>query len=194
MTRRAAGLLLLVAGALAAAVTAGARRGPKEGGGSANRDAAVAVEGRLTAGAAEAVRRAAGGPYALLLVLDRRDLLSCEDVGRQLRALQRTTGRDLPLLLASRPEDASDLVVAIRREKVRIAAIVPVSSTRVLENHRPIQAPALLVVLPSGAARGITHPVRSPNVRTLSWAEEIKPLLKEVSAGLTSRRSARSTP
>ncbi|HET7232903.1 MAG TPA: hypothetical protein VFJ16_23040 [Longimicrobium sp.] len=145
--------------------------GSKPGGSST-----VSLHGTLTSRAyahAEAVSR---GADAIVIVLRDRDRRACEDLGRQLRELQREAG---PRMLAMVTTDsaASEMYVRyLRREHVR-ATVVVLSPDSVLEGYPGLPTPAVLV-RHGTSANGVAHPVRFPNLRLISFAAELRPLLR----------------
>ncbi|HEX8319648.1 hypothetical protein [Longimicrobium sp.] len=134
--------------------------------------ATIAVQGALTTGAASATAASMPRGMGLLVVLRRADILTCEDLGRQLRELE-SRGGGLPLVVMADTGAAEELRAFVRRERVK-AAVVEVETRQVLNDTPALFTPAVLVVRDGGArVAGIVHPKRFSNARVRSFADEL---------------------
>ncbi|HET7459727.1 MAG TPA: hypothetical protein VFJ82_00710 [Longimicrobium sp.] len=183
--KRGAGWLLLacmLGGALAWRQTESARvRRPGTAAGQnaapagLSDSASVWVNGRLTPAADRGVREIASNADAVLIVLRDRDRRVCEDLGRQLRELLRQTGAGTPAIVLVDSASADAYRTYLHREHVR-ASLMVIAPDDVLTAHPWVPTPAVLI-RHGGAAVGVAHPIRFPNLRLWSFATELKPLL-----------------
>jgi hypothetical protein len=136
---------------------------------------AVPLDGKLSAQALNLFRlRLHSSDSAMLAVLRATDCFTCEDLGRQLRELQRAAGNSVPLLVATEVGDSSRVAVWLTRERVRAAGIASLDLRALLVGHPDLITPAALVFDGEGAVlRGVAHPRRSKNIRLRSFAEEL---------------------
>lgn len=122
--------------------------------------------------------RAAGGadaPQRTLVLLGAGDHRSCEDLGRQLRELERRAGDDAPLAVWTVSADAEDVREFLRRQHVN-AAVLHTDSLPPLGSGK-LATPAVLRVRTSdGWGEGVAHTKRFPNLRTRSFADELNEL------------------
>lgn len=140
--------------------------------------ATVEIRGTLAEPLREQVAAAAGGRKAALLVVSGRDSQKCEDLGRQLRELQRSAP-DLALVIATDSASVSQLALFARRERLRVAAVLAVEPSAVIDDQPHLSTPAMLVVPAVGAAvAGVGHSLRFSNARVRSFAAELQPLLQ----------------
>lgn len=141
--------------------------------------ATVSVRGSLTPQARERLAAVAGTRKVALVVLTASDSRKCEDLGRQLRELERSTEVGLPLVIATEPEALEELRGFVRRERVRVHAIVPLATHEVIEGMRSVPSPAVLVPAKEDAqVEGVGHPLRFANARVRSFAAELAPLVQ----------------
>jgi|GEM_PF-1581500 len=121
---------------------------------------------------AEATRAGWGG-YTVALVRS-ADWRSCEDLGRQLRELQRVIPANSVMLVWTESDDLQAVRRRLRREKIRARVAAVSSLDRIFAAPQPIATPAVLRVSPDGAhAWGVAHTRRFPNVRQRSFAYEL---------------------
>ncbi len=118
-----------------------------------------------------------GRVVALLRAADWR---ACEDLGRQLRELQRHLAPDSVLLVWTEPDDVPLVEYRLKRERIEAAVFAGPALDSVFSTSRRLPTPAVIVVSGDGArAHGITHTRRIPGVRTRSFAEEL-PLVRQL--------------
>ena len=140
------------------------------------------LRGELSPAASSLLAPHPAGPDGVRVValLRAADWRSCEDLGRQLRELQRHLPSDSALLVWTEPDDV--LLMERRLKRERIAAVVSAGPAldSVFATTRGLPTPAVIVVSEDGArAEGIAHTRRMPNVRTRSFAEEL-PLIRQL--------------
>jgi hypothetical protein len=128
---------------------------------------------RFTGRVAASVRPLLSGDTTLAVVLRSKDVKSCEDLGRQLRHLRRVApGRSIVVWTEAGGVD--DVRRFLRRERVSDVRVSAVELAAVLEHRAAFATPAALVILDDGrVVQGIAHPVRFPNMRLRSFAEEL---------------------
>lgn len=134
------------------------------------------VAGRLDSRGLAAVRaRSAPGRQVVLLFVRDGDVGTCEDLGRQARALQRWASTSRAEFLVWAHVDGDGRVQSfLERERIPGAAVFLADSAPRLEDGRVSNTPAaFLVDTGTGEVRGVAHPERVPNVRQRSFAEEL---------------------
>jgi hypothetical protein len=134
------------------------------------------LEGPLSTTARQRLGPGAGSGRAVLILLHARDWRSCEDLGRQLREMLRVTAPGYRVLALVDPAAAGEYRTWMRREHVT-AEIVASPPDSVFARPGPVPTPAVLVTHDGRTARGVGHPVRFPNMRIRSFAEELDSLL-----------------
>ena len=114
------------------------------------------------------------GTAATLLVLDSVSVFTCEDLGRQLRELQRTAvARGQPTLVATPRRDSLVVSVWLARERITVTAQLSVGDSLTV-GDAPVGAPAVLLTDSAHhVTAGIMHTLRVNNTRTLSFAYEL---------------------
>jgi hypothetical protein len=118
-----------------------------------------------------------GRVVALLRAADWR---SCEDLGRQLRELQRHLAPDSVLHVWTEPDDVPRVKHRLRRERIAAAVSAGPALDSIFSAGRGLATPAVIVVSGDGArADGIAHTRRIPGVRARSFAEEL-PLVRQL--------------
>jgi|tagenome__1003787_1003787.scaffolds.fasta_scaffold20989381_3 hypothetical protein len=144
--------------------------------------ATVSVRGRLGPLAHEWVRVHGRGGRALIVVLRGHDVAVCEDLGHQLREVLRAAGSGVAAIaVVDREEDVAGF---LRREHLHFAIGI-LSPDSVLDGGRTLVTPAVLVTRDGALAEGTAHPVRFANLRAISFAAELKPLLTGLAAPRT---------
>ena len=139
--------------------------------------ATVRLSGRLAAPAAAALREASAGDTALVLLVERRDLATCEDLGRQLRELRRHWGPDRKIVVWGEADDPEAVRDYLKRERIAGTEVQPLPVSRVMEGRTRIPTPAVLVATAGGVVvEGVAHPYRFKNVRLRSWSQELRTL------------------
>jgi hypothetical protein len=124
---------------------------------------------------------------SVVVVVAGRDLVGCEDLGRQMRRLRRAMGSGRPLLVWTELGSAGKVERFFRRERVPHVVVRETDIRRVL-HAVPVVTPAALLVRADGEViQGISHPKRFPNMRLRSFAEELTLLT-------SSSRSSRHLP
>lgn len=192
---RAAARLVAVAGALAAVLFLGrtasltraapgaAAPPPVE---TFDYDAAlVRFTGQLSEAATRELRGLdlAGGDTALVLVITEQDVLTCEDLGRQIRELRRAYGADRPIAVWADSAGSGLLRSFLRRERIARATVGTVPPSAVLSDGTGLWTPAAILATPDGRiVEGVSHTRRSPNVRLQSFAQELTPLSRASAA------------
>jgi hypothetical protein len=115
----------------------------------------------------------------VVALLRAADWRFCEDLGRQLRELQRHLAPDSVLLVWTEPDDVALMEYRLKRERIAAAVSAGPALDSVFSTSRRLPTPAVIVVSGDGArAHGITHTRRIPGVRTRSFAEEL-PLARQ---------------
>jgi hypothetical protein len=112
----------------------------------------------------------------VLVVLRGSDTETCEDLGRQLRDLDRAVSRAAaaPLTIVVDAEGEEGLRRFLRRERLPGMAIVLGQPGRFLADGRNVGTPAAMIVDTTGAIiSGVSHPTRFSNLRRNSFAEEL---------------------
>jgi hypothetical protein len=139
--------------------------------------ATVMIRGSLSAPARERIAAASGARRVALLVVRGPDSGKCEDLGRQLRELQRSAP-ELPLLIATDSASVEQVTTFARRERLRVRAVLPVAPSAVVEGRVSLPSPTVLLVPAAGGdVAGVGHPLRFSNTRVRSFAAELQPLL-----------------
>jgi hypothetical protein len=116
----------------------------------------------------------------VVALLRAADWRFCEDLGRQLRELQRHLAPDSVLLVWTEPDDVALMEYRLKRERIAAAVSAGPALDSVFYTTRRLPTPAVIVVSGDGArADGITHTRRIPGVRTRSFAEEL-PLVRQL--------------
>jgi hypothetical protein len=109
------------------------------------------------------------------VVLRGRDLLVCEDLGRQLREFGSAAGADMPMVVWADTRGAARVNAFLAREHVRFAQLDSIDVDGVLDSGAKISTPAVLLASRiDGEASGIAHSRRFPNVRLRSFAQELE--------------------
>lgn len=134
------------------------------------------ISGTLSASSRARIAAHLRSGHAVLIVLRSRDRKSCEDMGRQFRALLRAAGPGYPAVALVEPDAKDGYRTWMRREHVPVE-VVPFSPDSMFTPTASLPTPAVLVTRDGRTARGVGHPVRFPNLRTRSFAEELAPLL-----------------
>ncbi|HKP76449.1 MAG TPA: hypothetical protein VJT67_13055 [Longimicrobiaceae bacterium] len=139
------------------------------------------VRGHLGASAAAWASRHGQHGAVMFAVLRQHDVTVCEDLGHQLRDLQRVNRRHLPVVAVVEPAASDEISAFLRREHLHypVERLAPDS---VLAGAGHLPTPAVLVVR-NGEAEGTAHPVRFANLRTTSFAAELAPLLAPGAGG-----------
>lgn len=102
------------------------------------------------------------------------DWQRCEDLGRQLRELQRAIPANSAMLVWTESDDLQAVRHRLRREKIRARVAAIPSLDRIFATPQRIPTPAVLKVSADGAhASGVAHTRRFPNVRQRSFAYEL---------------------
>lgn len=134
------------------------------------------LEGRLAPSTWERIRSldpASGN--RLLIVLRAADIETCEDLGRQLReAVHRGRRAGFVPAIAATPDDAGRIRIWARRERLVQVPVVAVNGGVHVGDRRAVEDPAVLLLDTTGAIlRGVAHPSRVANVRSVSFASEL---------------------
>jgi hypothetical protein len=140
------------------------------------------LHGDLSAAASRLVApRPAGAERERVVALLRAaDWRACEDLGRQLRELQRHLAPDSVLHVWTEPGDVPLMEHRLNRERITAAVSAGPALDSVFSTGRRLPTPAVIVVSGDGArADGITHTRRIPGVRARSFAEEL-PLVRQL--------------
>ena len=140
-------------------------------------NASVSISGRLTPRVRDRMRAHAQEGRAVIVVLRKRDVESCENLGRQLREALRATGRGTRGIVVVDPGAEERVHGFLRREHLHLVFEV-LSPDSLFADGRHVPTPAMLVLSGSGLeARGVAHPNRFANIRLQSFAAELQPLL-----------------
>jgi hypothetical protein len=114
---------------------------------------------------------------AVVVVLRARDTETCEDLGRQLRELQRAIGRNRPLLIFAEPTRSSVIRNFVRSERLANVRIGEIATATIYAGKATLMTPAVLLVdRADSVVEGVAHPVRFPDARVRSFTEELKSL------------------
>jgi hypothetical protein len=115
-------------------------------------------------------------PHTVLVAITAADLMTCEDLGRQLRELRRAVpdepGWGMAVLIddAGRPE----LERFLRREHVSRVTVLGGGTGALLAGAEHPGTPAALVLDSGGRIHaGVSHPLRVRNTRSRSFAQEL---------------------
>lgn len=136
------------------------------------------LSGRLSGEAASVVDRARDDAgLAIVLVVHKRDVRTCEDLGRQLRELRRAIGPQRSLLAVTDSDAVEDVASFLSVERV---ASVTVRSARLgdlLRHSAVLLTPAVLLVdRRDSVVQAVSHPSRFPDARVRSFASELTAL------------------
>jgi hypothetical protein len=134
-----------------------------------------------------------GADSVIAIVLTAEDCLTCEDLGRQLRELRRST----PLRVVIAAESISVAVVTtfLAREHLVAVPVIAIPHTSVLADGRPFTTPAAFIVtMASGEASGVSHTRRFKYARARSFREELGFGGAEVEDPVGSRNKQGETP
>jgi hypothetical protein len=140
------------------------------------------LHGDLSAAASRLLppRPAGADKGRVVALLREADWRSCEDLGRQLRELQRHLAPHSVLLVWTEPDDVPAVEHRLKRERITAAVSAGPALDSVFSTGGRLPTPAVIVVSGDGArADGITHTRRIPGVRTRSFAEEL-PLVRQL--------------
>ena len=131
------------------------------------------VHGDLTGEFRQRLAPAVDAP-ATLLVLDSASISNCEDLGRQLREVQRTRfGKRHPTVVAATQSDAAYVREWLARERIATAAQFPDADSLYAGGAR-VRAPAVLLLdAQLSVSAGVIHRTRVNNTRTRSFAAEL---------------------
>ena len=147
------------------------------------------VTGSVSGDALRALEREPGTTSAIVLVVRRRDIDKCEDLGRQLRVLRRALPVTTELLVLGDSAHTSVVRDYLRLERISNARILPLDANRILEGGATLPTPAVLIVGREGQiVAGVAHPVRFANARFSSFAEELAVPLGAMGGGLPHAR------
>ena len=140
----------------------------------------VPISGRLVSAVAEPLIEALGSGSPVVLVLVRgSDCFTCEDLGRQLRELERLTPPDYRLAAVTNAEDLRRTEQFLMRERIGAAFLLGIESFTIFQSaETELPTPAVVMGMPTGTLTGVAHPVRVPNYRPKSFAEELLDLSK----------------
>ena len=133
------------------------------------------VTGVLTATALGRLKFADSEDQLAVLLLRGKDVLTCEDLGRQVRRLQRAiASRGLSLVVWSDPDGRGIVETWLKRERIRAERHITADLRSIVRGRESLATPAVLLVESDGrVVQGVAHPVRVPNVRPRSFAEEL---------------------
>jgi len=155
--------------------------------------ATIPLQGELTANARAALVESTRGGAAILVLLDSVDIRVCEDLGRQLRELRYRAGPTLPLIIGTDSAALAPIRAFARRERLRPSAFASLDAREVIEGMARLPTPAALVIYRGSAeVAGISHPLRFPNVRVRSFADELSAYLREATGSTSPPDSRRS--
>lgn len=131
------------------------------------------VSGATSAPERRRIARVVRGP-AMLVVIDSESVSTCEDLGRQLRELQRTTlARRQPTVVATPRRDAAIVAAWLTRERITRAAQLAIADSLYAGGAR-VRAPAVLLLDSSLVVRvGVIHRTRVNNTRARSFVQEL---------------------
>lgn len=137
-------------------------------------NATTFLSGRLSA-TARASLEVTGGAATVVVLLREADWLNCEDLGRQIRELQRASRvRGHRLVVWSDPDEGTAIATHLRRERITPAQVVTLDLGAVIVDQTSISTPAAILVGSDGQIiRGVSHTIRFPNVRIRSFAQEL---------------------
>ena len=119
-----------------------------------------------------------------MVVLRGKDLLVCEDLGRQLRELRTSVRGVRDIIVWTDPDDVSEVRAFLEREHLRSVQLRSVELENLFEGRKRPVTPAVLFPRPDGSVIGIAHPKRFPNVRLRSFAQEL-PRLQDFTSEAT---------
>lgn len=115
----------------------------------------------------------AGSDSAVVAAVHARDVKTCEDLGRQLRQLAGAVGGGARLVIAIPASDSVRVKEFILVERIRNVDLA-VFTVPLRMNGIDVPTPAAFVLGRDGRVRrGIAHVQREPNVRTVSFAQEL---------------------
>lgn len=143
-----------------------------------NYDAALMrFTGQLSRGATREIGRVDGGDTLLALLITSEDVVTCEDLGRQIRDLRRAYGLRRPIAVWTDSTRLDVIRTFLHRERIANTVVGPVPPTAVLADGKRIPSPAALLATRDGKViEGISHTLRAPNVRLRSFAQEFRTL------------------
>ncbi|MEW5926277.1 MAG: hypothetical protein AB1941_02205 [Gemmatimonadota bacterium] len=119
-------------------------------------------------------RSVEGMATAWIVVLRGRDLLVCEDLGRQLRELRAADGGARNVLVWTDHEDLPAVRAFLKRENLRSLQLRSVQVENLFESRTKPATPAVLLLQRNDSVLGIAHTRRFPNVRLRSFAQELQ--------------------
>lgn len=133
------------------------------------------VSGVLEGATWEAVKPAVADVPAVYLVMEERNLQSCEDLGRQTRRLRRVMPATMDLVLVVSPQALGEFGRFLKREHVPNVTVVAFEPESVLTSDGALPGtPAALYVEANGRIiRGVAHTAKFRNIRAVSFAEEL---------------------
>lgn len=108
---------------------------------------------------------------ALAVVIRARDVRTCEDLGRQLRALRRAYGPERTLTVWA--DTVPALESFVRQEHLARTVVRPLPPREVMADGRDLATPAALVATGGEVVEGVSHTLRAPNARLRSFADEL---------------------
>ncbi|HKP75820.1 MAG TPA: hypothetical protein VJT67_09785 [Longimicrobiaceae bacterium] len=153
--------------------------------------ATLALRGPLTREAREELARQVHTGAALLVLLDSADIRVCEDLGRQLRELRRSSPAS-PWVIVTAPSALVRVQAFARRERLQPAVYLALNPARLIEHIPHVPTPAA-VLARNGEVAGVAHTRRFRNVRGCSFAEELAAFFP-APAGSTSPPTTRRMP
>lgn len=109
-----------------------------------------------------------------IVVLRGKDLLVCEDLGRQLREMRVAGGGARTILVWTDHESVPAVRAFLKREHLRSFLLRSMDVEDLFESRTRPVTPAMLVLQPDDSVVGISHPKRFPNVRLRSFAQELQ--------------------
>lgn len=138
-----------------------------------NYDSATArVEGQVSAALQTELKNFAVSDSIVVVLVTAQDCLTCEDLGRQLRALARATSLPVVLFADSASSDVARAFLA--RERLGATPVLTLAPASVFSDGRSYATPAAIVVnLQTGQATGVSHTRRFKFIRLRSFAEEL---------------------
>lgn len=141
------------------------------------------ISGILSTAAERTLGAHAQRARTVAVVLRAEDLERCEDLGRQLRMLRRSIG-DRPQIQVMGETRKTQLITDFfARERIPGVRVVPLDAADVIAGTPSLPTPAVLVIDSTGTiVDGVAHPVRFPNSRFRSFAEEMAGSLRAVAA------------
>lgn len=126
--------------------------------------------GPLSAAAAAALA-APARDTALVMVIRGRDIVTCEDLGRQIRELHRAWGAEKTLVVLA--DTTAGVEAFLRAEHMARMVVRPLAPAAVMAGGGDVATPAALVVSGGEVLEGVSHTLRAPNARLRSFAQEL---------------------